>query len=165
MFSGPRRWGRIVGVVVSLLCALWGWGSDVGVSIVGKVRAVTVLNYEGRLFEGNIPLSVELSPGSETFVFVGTIRLEILSNVPWKLGVSLRAFRIGGEEVRPEAIYIVVGKEKVQLGAGSTPIMGGDRGIWPLELGITVALPPGTGGPVGGEAELILEISLSGARP
>ena len=135
------------------------------VSVVGKVKPVTVLEYEGRLFEGSIPLSIGLSPGSEALTFVGTARLKVLSNTPWELRASFKGLRIGGEEIRSEAIFITVGKEKVELGASSGPLMEGERGIWPLELGIVVVLPPEVGGSAEGEAELILEISLSGARP
>lgn len=161
-----RWWGLVViGLVLPLGWVLWGWENGVSVSVVSKVKPVTVLEYGGRLFAGSIPLSVELTAGAEPFSFTGSFRLKVLSNTPWKLQVSLKGLRVGGEEIRPDEVLLVWDNRKAELGASSDTLITGDRGIWPLEFGIVVAVAPEIGGSVEGEAELILEISLSGARP
>jgi len=138
------------------------WGSEAGVRVVGKVKAVTVLEYGGRLYEEGIPVTVFLRPDVDSS-FDGEIHLRIMSNTPWRLYVSVKGIRVGEKEIEPEEVILRIGERKIAVGAKKTLLITGDRGVWPLDCELSVTFPPEVGG--SGEVELVLNFSAVGALP
>lgn len=161
---GPRWWARVVVFSLPLWWACLLWGSEAGVRVVGKVKAVTVLEYGGRLYEEGVPVTVFLRPDVDSS-FDGEIHLRVMSNTPWRLYVSVKGIRVGGEEkeVVPKGIVLRVGERRVAVGAKKTLLITGDRGVCPLDCELSVTFPPEVGG--SGEVELVLNFSAVGALP
>ena len=157
---GPRWWARVVVFSLPLWWACLLWGSEVGVQVVGKVKAVTVLEYEGRLYKDVVSVPVQLDSSSPSG---GKVQLRVLSNTPWRLYVSVKGVRVGEKEIEPEEVILRVGERKIAVGAKKTLLITGDRGVWPLDCELSVTLPPEVGG--SGEVELVLNFSAVGALP
>ncbi len=162
LLRGPR-WGLVV--LGLCLLAFLGWGNGVGVQITSRVKAVTVLEYEGRLYEDGFLVPVRLTLSPEGTYFVGKVVLEVLSNTPWELRIYPVEFHVGDRVVRPERILLFWGERRFSLGVSSHASITEGRGVWSLELEIRVIVPPEADGSEGGKAELTLSLSVSGARP
>jgi len=92
-----------------------------------------------------------------TSSFGNEVRLQVLSNTPWRLYVSVKGLRVGGKDVRPEEVILRVGERRVTVGGKETLLVAGDRGVWPLRCELSVTLPP----EVDGSGEVVLVLSFS----